>query len=110
MKLLLDQPLSWKLVVALQQSYPGTAHVSEHGLQRASDDEVWRWAKGRGIVLVTKDEDFQVLSFARGHPPKVVLLKVGNGPSAEVLGVLLKARQVIEVFVADAASSLLALG
>lgn len=109
MKPLLDQHLSRRLVPALQQAYPDTSHVILNGLDHASDDDVWTFARDRGFVIATKDEDFQVLSFARGFPPKVIWLRSGNGPSQVVLDVLLRARPLVEHFVADDERSLLVL-
>ena len=109
MKLLLDQHLSRALIPRLEPAFPGTSHVLLHGLENADDDAVWRFAKAGGYAIATKDEDFNLLSFARGHPPKVIWLRSGDGPSSEVLDVLLRARQVIEQFDRDADQSLLML-
>lgn len=109
MKLLLDQHLSRKLVPQLQQAFPGSSHVVLEGLEGGSDDAIWLHARAGGFTLVTKDEDFQIMSFSRGFPPKVIWLRSGNGPSKGVLDVLLKARPIIEHFLADADRSLLSL-
>lgn len=109
MKLLLDQALSRLLVPQLQEAFPGTSHVVLHGLDTADDAAIWDFARGNGFIVVTKDEDFQVLSFSRGHPPKVVWVRSGNGPSSQVLELLRRARGVIEAFAADEERSLLEL-
>ncbi len=44
MKLLLDQNLSPRLVNALADLYPGSAHLQDVGLDRAADVEVWTCA------------------------------------------------------------------
>lgn len=109
MKLLLDQQLSRLLVALLEPAFPGTTHVVLEGLGSASDEAVWQHARRGGFVLVTKDEDFHLLSFARGHPPKVVWLRSGNGPSVEVASLLIGAAATIEVFANDTGQSLLVL-
>lgn len=109
MKLLLDQQLSRKLVPLLQPAFPGTTHVALEGLDRRDDDAVWKFARASGFAIATKDEDFQVLSFARGHPPKVLWLRGGNGPTKLVRDLLLNARATIEAFGADEKLSLLEL-
>lgn len=43
-----------------------------------SDDEVWAYAKAKGLVIVTKDADFSDRLMLDGPPPKVVHLRVGN--------------------------------
>ena len=50
----------------------------------ASDAEVWDYAKTRGFAIVSKDSDFQQQSFVRGHPPKVIWLRLGNCSTAEI--------------------------
>ena len=50
MKLLLDENLSRRLVPALEALYPGSAHVSAAGLDRADDEAVWRHARERGFA------------------------------------------------------------
>jgi len=97
-KLLLDQHLSRKLVPQLESIFPGTTHVVFHGLDTRNDDAVWEFAKADGFVILTKDEDFQVLSFARGHPPKVIWLRSGNGPTQQVLSIIMQHRPIIERF------------
>lgn len=109
MKLLLDQQLSRKLVPMLEPVFPGTRHVLACGLEHADDNAVWGAARSGGFAITSKDDDFQVMSFARGHPPKVILMRSGNGPTLEVLEILLRARSIIEEFGADDGRSLLEL-
>ena len=109
MKLLLDQHLSRKLTLKLEPVFPGTTHVLDCGLEHADDDAVWGAAKMGGFAITSKDDDFQVMSFARGHPPKVIWLRSGNGPTREVLEILLRARAIVEEFGADESRSLLVL-
>ena len=108
-KLLLDQHLSRKLVPQLEPAFPGTAHVVASGLDKSDDDVVWAAAGEGGFAITTKDRDFEFLSFTRGHPPKVIRLTSGNGPTLQVLEILLRARAIIEEFGADEARSLLVL-
>jgi predicted nuclease of predicted toxin-antitoxin system len=72
LKLLLDEHLSRKLVPALEPLFPGTAHVSALDLLHTPDDEIWNSAREGGFVIVSKDDDYQIKSFTRGHPPKVI--------------------------------------
>ena len=109
MKLLLDQHFSYKLVPLLESAFPGTVHVRSLGLDTRDDNAIWEFARAGGFAIVTKDEDFQVLSFTRGHPPKVVWLRSGNGPTHQVLTILLQYRQTIEQFGSDEDRSLLVL-
>jgi predicted nuclease of predicted toxin-antitoxin system len=108
-KLLLDQQLSRRLIPLLAGAFPGTTHVVLVGLSNSSDDAIWEFAKSEGFTIVTKDEDFQVLSFSRGHPPKVIWIRSGNGPTAQVMEVITSARSIIDEFDADTERSLLVL-
>ncbi|HUP50806.1 MAG TPA: DUF5615 family PIN-like protein [Thermoanaerobaculia bacterium] len=83
MKLLLDQNISRKLVARLVDIYPGTAHVAQIGLERATDSDIWYYARTHDFVIVTKDSDIVELSVLRGRPPKVVWLRLGNATTAE---------------------------
>ena len=49
---------------------------------------MWRYAASRHLVIVSKDWDFLQLSTLRGHPPKVVWLRLGNCSVAEIADVL----------------------
>ncbi|MFN3531627.1 MAG: DUF5615 family PIN-like protein [Candidatus Brocadia sp.] len=72
MKLPFDQNLSLKLVESLTDMFPNSSHVYLKGLDRATDDEVWKWAQEHGFTIVTKDADFNELSILRGFPPKTI--------------------------------------
>ena len=77
--LLLDANLSWRSTVVLKSHFDDCVHVDGTGLPcPASDLEIWDFARERGMVIVTNDEDFLHLSMLRGFPPKVLLLKTGN--------------------------------
>jgi predicted nuclease of predicted toxin-antitoxin system len=84
MKLLFDQNLACRLVSHLADICPDACHVSLAGLDRASDDEVWDYARANGFIIVTKDSDFDERSVLRGVPPKVIWLRLGNCTTAQV--------------------------
>lgn len=98
MKLLFDQNLSPRLVVEFSETYPGSAHVREFGLQTASDDEVWEFAKSRGFTIASKDADFHQRSFLYGPPPKVIWLRVGNSTTQQVIDSLRRQAIRLESF------------
>lgn len=53
MKLLFDQNLSPKPVNRLAHLFPDSAHVQSVGLDCASDDQVWEYARLNGFAIVT---------------------------------------------------------
>lgn len=101
MKLLLDENLSRRLVPFLQDRFPGTTQVALAGLERASDRELWAYAREHDLVIVTQDADFQELSLLQGHPPKVVWLKLRSPSRGMVLNCLLDHSKEIELALAD---------
>ena len=109
MKLLFDQNLSPRLVSLLVDLHPGSLHVRDVGLRAAEDVEVWRYAREQGFTIVSKDSDFHQLSFVHGHPPKVVWVRVGNGPTALVLSLLRKHHETLQSFEVDPEAAFLAL-
>ena len=109
MKLLFDQHLSHKLVFMLADLYPASEHVRNRGLTRADDDEIWALAKQEGFLIVTKDEDFQVLSVLWGHPPKVLWVRSGNCATDLVETLLRKNFDEVQRFNADPYAGFMAL-
>ena len=86
MSLLFDQNLSRRLVGLLAAEFPGSEHVEGAGLLGADDLTVWDYAAARGLMVVSKDSDFRHLALLHGPPPKVIWVRVGNGPTAAVVG------------------------
>ena len=39
---------------------------------------MWKFAREAGLAIVTKDRDFLLQCAAFGHPPRVILLRIGN--------------------------------
>jgi len=100
-KLLLDQNLSHRLVAMLADIFPDSAHVRNFDLQRADDATIWEFAKSRGYVIVSKDNDFHQRSFLYGHPPKVVWLRLGNCSTEHVAEMLRRYDDYLSSFEAD---------
>ncbi|MCA9371374.1 DUF5615 family PIN-like protein [Candidatus Woesebacteria bacterium] len=78
MKLLLDQNISRKLVKELEEVFSGSNHVYLLDLHRASDEEIWRYARDNNFIIITQDSDFNERSLVYGYPPKVIWLRTGN--------------------------------
>ena len=89
MKLLLDANVSWKLINRLKDLYQECYHVDHIGLTvPAKDTEIWDYAKGRELIIVTNDDDFLNLSDSKGFPPKVILLRTGNQSTTSIENLL----------------------
>jgi len=107
--LLLDENLSESVLPALADLYPDSLHVRLLGAGGTSYESVWRLAKERGCILVTRDEDFLRLSIVRGAPPKVVWLALGNCSNQEVIHLMRAHRQAIEEFAVHEQATILTL-
>lgn len=109
MKLLFDQNLSHRLVIALQHDYPDSQHVREAGLSTASDDALWQHAARHGFTIVTKDADFHQRSFLFGHPPKVIWIRARNCSTAMIETLLRQHHTDLQVFAEEPDSAFLTL-
>ncbi len=56
---------------------PDYVHVSDLN-DRWTDSEVWAYAKGRGLTIVSKDADFSDRVVLSDPPPRVIHVKLGN--------------------------------
>ncbi len=88
MKLLVDENLSYHLVKPLQEQFPSSEQVRRLGLRNSRDTAMWKFARRGDFVILTQDDDFLDLSLTRGAPPKVVLLRIDNLPSQQVVALL----------------------
>jgi predicted nuclease of predicted toxin-antitoxin system len=79
------------------------------GLAGGSDRAIWQHAREHGLVIVSKDEDFQRLSVLYGAPPKVIWIRLGNCSTAEIIRLLSERRSEIDGFLADEEAAFLAL-
>lgn len=109
MSLLFDQNLSRRLPALLAAEFPGSEQVLLAGLAAADDRTVWAYGASRGLAIVSKDVDFVQLSAALGPPPKVVWLRVRNGPTRDVVTLLRTRAADLRAFLADPAAGLLEL-
>jgi predicted nuclease of predicted toxin-antitoxin system len=110
LRLLFDQNLSFRLVRLLDDLYPDSVHVRDVSLREAGDAELWRHAAEHGLTIVSKDSDFHLMSTMYGPPPKVVWLRIGNGPAAAAADLLRQHYGTMEQFHADSEAAFLALG
>ena len=71
-------------------------HVNRIGLSvPPSDTAIRDYAKANDCVIVSHDTDFLDLLLAKGFPPKIILLKIGNIDTASTLNLLLQAKDAI---------------
>ncbi|HEU0188442.1 MAG TPA: DUF5615 family PIN-like protein [Gallionella sp.] len=109
MKLLFDENLSFRLVAALADIYPGSRHVRDAGLLGADDLRVWDYAAEHGFLLASKDTDFYERSLVFGAPPKIIWLRTGNSTVNETIALLRGQYIVIRHFAEDTTATFLPL-
>jgi len=61
---LIDNQLPVALAAHLRTHGLTSLHVSDCELERATDREIWEYAKSNGCAIVSKDEDFLYFSGA----------------------------------------------
>jgi predicted nuclease of predicted toxin-antitoxin system len=107
--LLYDQNLSRRLPVLLAAEYPGSEHVFLAGLATANDRAVRGYAAAHGLALISKDADFARLSATLGPPPKVIWLRIRNGPTRDVVALLRARATDVQAFLTDPTAAVLEL-
>ncbi len=109
MSLLFDQNLSRRLPALLAAEFPGSEQVIGAGLATADDRAVWTYAAAHGLAVVSKDADFAQLAAVLGAPPKFIWLRIGNGPTRDVVALLRARAADVQAFLADPAAAVLQL-
>ena len=87
--LLVDQNLPLALAEALRPTLPGTVHLKELHMTRATDSAVWAYAIEKRLAIVTKDSDFYDRLTLNGFPPKLIWVRTGNVSTSYLLKLLL---------------------
>ena len=78
MHFLIDAQLPPALVFFFRDRGHDATHVFELFAHDEADEVIFERAITLGAVIVTKDEDFAIRSDARGAPPQVLWLRLGN--------------------------------
>jgi len=78
-----------QLPPVLAEILRGHDHIAEHvtdvGPGNMSDRSLWRYALVHDAAIVTKDEDFSVMSTVTESGPPIVWIRVGNTRRAALL-------------------------
>lgn len=86
--LLLDHNVSWRLVSRLADVFPESVAVSQVGLERADDMDIWRYAEEHDLIVVAKDSDLLDIAVLSGPPPHLVRITRGNCSTGDIERVL----------------------
>ena len=98
MKILFDQNISYRIVNKLRDIFPDGTQVRLEGLENATDAEIWNYAKKNGFNIGTFDTDFYDLATLKGHPPKVIWLRIGNTSTVNLETVIRQNEGIIKDF------------
>jgi len=101
MKLLLDQNISFRITIKIQDLFPGSKQVRDLGLENSKDSFLWNYAKENNYCIVTFDGDFYDLGLIKGSSPKVIWLRLGNTTTQYIETVLRKNYDLIKTFLTD---------
>lgn len=101
MRLLFDQNLSHRLLVALEDIFPGSLHVRLLGMAEVDDLAIWNYALAHHLVIVTQDADYSDWNKLRGALPKIVWLRCGNASVDEIHSKLRSAAERIRLLDTD---------
>lgn len=99
MKLLFDQNISYRIEKKFSSNYNSSKHISNLGLNNATDIEIWNFAKREQFVIVTFDSDFYDLSLINGCPPKIIWIRTGNLTTKHVFELLEEKHLLIRNFI-----------
>ena len=89
MRVLLDMPVSARLLDVLQAYGHEGVHAHQIGLDRASDRELLALARREGRIVITADLDFpRLLALSSAVGPGLILFRGGNYTDAEMCDLL----------------------
>jgi predicted nuclease of predicted toxin-antitoxin system len=101
LRLLFDQNISYRIVKKVKELFPESNHVQSVGLNGASDNTIWNFAKKNNFSIVSFDADFIDITLINGFPPKIIWLRIGNSSTNKIYEVLLENKSKIQEFVSD---------
>ncbi len=84
-RFLVDNQLPEALARWIGQQGVDAEHVLPLGLAQADDAVIWETAARDGYVIITKDEDFALLTVRRSENVSVIWLRLGNGRTPALL-------------------------
>ena len=98
MKLLFDQNISFRVLKKLNSDFLEAVHVADVGLNNVNDIDIWKFAKQNQYTIVTFDADFLDISVIKGHPPKIIWIRLSNPTTDSLAEVLNKKQAMIALF------------
>ena len=76
-------------------------HLSDLGLEKSFDLDIWKYAKDNGCSILTKDSDFIDLQNIKGFPPKIIMVTSGNISTSSIIQIIDSKSSQIKDFILD---------
>ncbi|NSW90887.1 MAG: DUF5615 family PIN-like protein [Firmicutes bacterium] len=85
MRFLADMGISLKTVIWLRNEGHEVVHLSEQGLQRISDEEIFKKGIEESRIILTMDLDFsQILAASKSELPSVIIFRLSDERSENI--------------------------
>lgn len=78
MKFIVDAQLPPALARFLAAKGDDVIHVLDVQMMESSDSQIWDLALHESLVIITKDEDFQLRASVSEKYPRIVWVRIGN--------------------------------
>ncbi len=101
MKLLLDENISYRILNAIVEIFPGSEHVTKTINHIKSDLEIFDYARQYDFTILTFDGDFYDLQLLKGYPPKIIWLRFGNSGNMKLISKISDNHSEILAFVSN---------
>jgi len=96
---LIDENISESIIPNLHADYVGSMHVRVVLRSGATDREILEHTKAHGLVILTRDQDFDGLALLDDDPPKIVRIAEHNPTSSAITAILNDSRNIVRSFV-----------
>jgi len=77
-KFIIDAQLPPALARYLSSLGEDAIHVLDIDMMEASDSMIWDFSLSKNLIIITKDEDFQIRASVSTEPPKLIWVRLGN--------------------------------
>ena len=84
-RFIVDAQLPPALARQLSSKGEGAIHVLDKNMMESSDSLIWELALRENLVIITKDEDFQMRASISTEFPTIIWVRIGNSSKKSLL-------------------------
>ena len=77
-KFIVDAQLPPALARYLSSLGEDAIHVLDVDMMESPDSDIWNLALSKNLIIITKDEDFQIRASVSSTFPKIIWVRIGN--------------------------------